>query len=270
MNNQSANANAFLALHHQKSMFLLPNAWNAATALLYEELGFPAVATTSAGIAFSMGYPDGEVMPFEEMLYVIRRIVQAVQVPVTADIVAGFAHSSDELAANIRKILEAGVVGINFEDGRADGTLLDMAQNISRIQVIRQVANEQQIALVINARVDTYWLGGGKGDFADTVERAKAYLAAGADCIFVPSLTDAGEIARLRAQIDGPINLLAAGMDPKELAALGIERLSLGSLPFRTALGYLQQITKQAKEHGDLSQFGMNAVGFSTLMDWFG
>jgi 2-methylisocitrate lyase-like PEP mutase family enzyme len=265
---QLTKAQTLLALHHQKSLFLLPNAWDAASARLYEEAGFPAVGTTSAGIAFSMGYPDGQVMPFEEMLYVVRRIAQSVRIPVTADLVAGFAHSDEELASNIHQLIETGAVGLNFEDGKADGTLAEVEHQAHRIRLIRQVANERHIPLVINARVDAYWVSGGKGSVEETVKRAQAYVAAGADCIFVPGMTDLAEIAQLRAQVSEPINLLSNQISPAQLAALGIDRLSLGGLPFRASLGYLQQAVAQAKE-GNLSLLNQQPFAYATLMKWF-
>jgi 2-methylisocitrate lyase-like PEP mutase family enzyme len=157
MTSQSAKAELLLKLHEKGASLLLPNAWDIASARLFEEAGFPAIATTSAGIAFANGYPDGQQISRDEMLQAIARIAAAVQVPVTADIEAGYGPKPEDVATTIRGVIAAGAVGVNLEDntGRFQ-SLYTIEEQVERLAAARETATDAGLALVINARTDTY------------------------------------------------------------------------------------------------------------------
>lgn len=253
---QVAKAQAFRKLHNRSRLFLLPNAWDAVTARLFEQMEFPAIATTSGGIAWSLGYADGERAPLDEVLAAIRRIARAVTVPVTADIESGYGTTPEEVGSTIRAVLEAGAVGVNLEDGaQGSGGLRDMAAIAERIQAARTAADAVGIPLVINARVDTYLAGYGEGDsqrFDETVRRARAYLAAGADCIFPITLSDGPTLQALVAAIDAPVNVAARpGLLPlAELEQLGIARVSTASHLTTVALAAAVRALTEIRETG--------------------
>ena len=232
---------AFRKLHYGPDILILPNAWDAASARLLAAAGFPAIATTSAGIAFARGYPDGERIGREEMLRDVARIVENVDVPVTADLEAGYGPDAEDVAETMRQAIKAGAAGLNLEDSShdPDKPLFEAARAAERVAAARAAAAAAGVPVVINARTDGYILGFERNEelFADTVSRANAYLAAGADCIFVPAVSDAETIGRLAADIDGPINILAGPGSPplSELQALGVARVSIGSSLARAA-----------------------------------
>ena len=197
---QRAKAEAFRAMHDRSRILVLPNAWDAMSARVIEEAGARAIATTSAGVAFSVGYPDGEAIPLDEMIAAIARIARVVTIPVSADIESGFANDTRELAETIRRVIEAGAVGINLEDQVHDGTrrLYDLEVAVERVRAAREAAEATGVPLVINARTDVYLLGVGEPEtrFEHAVRRANAYRKAGADCLFVPAV---GQPRRHRA-----------------------------------------------------------------------
>src|SRR5699024_7430497 len=202
----------FRQLHEQQATFILPNAWDVISAVMFEQCGFKALGTTSAGIATSLGYKDGEHIRFEEMLIAVKRIVSSVNIPVTVDIETGYGETTTEIIENIKRIIKTGAVGINLEDGtgNASDPLHDLDAQVEKITAIKQLSEENPVFL--NARTDTYWLNVGDEEmkFTETVKRANAFERAGADCIFIPGLTDESTIERVRKEISVPINLLAA------------------------------------------------------------
>ncbi|MFI0983081.1 isocitrate lyase/phosphoenolpyruvate mutase family protein [Streptomyces sp. NPDC021093] len=210
-----------------KSPLLLPNAWDVASALLVEEAGASAVATTSAGVAWSLGAPDGDALDRDRALDLIARIAAAVRVPVTADIEGGFADTAEGVGETVAAVIAAGAVGVNLEDGTRDP-----AEQAGRIAAARAAADKSGVPLYVNARVDTYLFGLGEesGRLAETIRRMHAYVAAGADGVFVPGVTDPETIAALVAAVDVPLNVLAGPGAPTaaELAELGVSRVSLG------------------------------------------
>lgn len=257
---QAAKAERLRQLHHDSRILVLPNAWDAASARIFEAAGFPAVGTSSAGVANSLGYPDGQHIPREEMLFMVRRIAQTVRVPVTADIEAGFGQSVDEVVETIRSVLVAGAVGINLEDSTKDDAkrLLPVAEQVARIQAIRALGEAMGVPLVINARTDAYIVPlEPDARFEATVERANAYLAAGADCAFPILVTDVETIGRLVQAISGPINILALpGVPPvRELERLGVKRVSMGAGPCRATMALTRQIAEELRERGTYHAF---------------
>jgi 2-methylisocitrate lyase-like PEP mutase family enzyme len=240
-------------LHDRSSILLLPNAWDVASARVVEEAGFPAVATSSAGIAAVLGYADGQHIRREEMLEMVARIARAVRVPVTADLEAGY----DDAAETVRAALRAGAVGMNLEDGAPEGGLTAAGVQVERIRAARAAAEREGVAFVINARTDVYFVrDAGSGDrFDHTVERARAYAAAGADCIFVPGVRDEEIIGRLVRAIPAALNVLAGPGTPPvaKLRALGVARVSAGSGPMRAALTAGRRAAEEMRDRGTYS-----------------
>ncbi|MCC7350361.1 MAG: isocitrate lyase/phosphoenolpyruvate mutase family protein [Phycisphaerales bacterium] len=253
---QVLKALAFRQLHDRTQVLLLPNAWDAMTARLLQKLNFPAIATTSGGIAWSLGYPDGEHAPFDEVIAVIGRIARAVSVPVTADIEAGYGRTPQEVAKTVRAVIDAGVVGINIEDSLHNPHVLrEMEDASDRIRAARSAADAAGVPIVINARVDTYLVKYGQNDnerFDQTVLRAKAYLAAGADCIFPITLVDKETLKALVGAVDAPINVAAqAGMpNVAELRMTGVARLSTASRLATVALAAIERAINEFRETG--------------------
>lgn len=242
---------AFRKMHHGPRMLVLPNAWDAGSAKLLAAAGFPAIASTSAGVAFALGYPDGERIGRAEMLEHVRRIVEAVDVPVTADMEAGYGPDAEDVAETARGIVAIGAVGMNLEDGTPEGEapLMEMARMVDRVRAARQAADAAGGAIVINARIDGYIRGLERNTalLADTIKRANAYKEAGADCLFVPAVDDAATIRKLVDEIEGPLNILAGpkSLPLPELEALGVARVSIGSTLARAALTVVRDAARE-------------------------
>jgi 2-methylisocitrate lyase-like PEP mutase family enzyme len=249
-------ANQFRQLHRGPGVLVLPNAWDVASARIFEEAGFPAIATTSAGIAYSLGYPDGQRISREEMLARIGRIARAVHVPVTADIESGYGPTPEDAARTARELIQAGAVGLNLEDstGRADQPLCPLELAVEKIKAVRLAALELHAPIVVNARTDIYLLDGGgpEADFAEAARRFVAFRDAGADCVFAPGLKDAGTIGRLVKAVECPLNILAGPGTPTiaELKDLGVARVSVGSAPMRATLGLLRRFSEELRNSG--------------------
>lgn len=245
-------ASAFLALHHGGG-FVLPNAWDPGSARMLAQLGFPAIATTSAGIAWSLGVPDGGALDLDTMLEKVAAIVAAVDVPVTADLEAGYGDDPQDVARTVLRAVDVGVVGANLED-TADGLLFDADEAAERIAAARAVAPRG--AFVLNARTDAYFFPGATDPFAETVARAQRYVEAGADCVFVPGVNDEETIRRLAAEIPVPLNIVAGLaahlIAVPQLFALGVKRVSLGGSLARVALTALERAGRELLDTGTL------------------
>jgi 2-methylisocitrate lyase-like PEP mutase family enzyme len=256
---EQAKAAAFRVLHSGREILVLPNAWDVASARIVEEAGFKAVATSSAGIAFSLGYPDGQMISREEMLAAIRRIAKAVKVPVTADVESGYGKTPEEAARTARAVIDAGAVGLNLEDvaSESSSTLVEVPPQLEKIRAVREMADRVRVPLVLNARTDVYLLKIGEPAkrYDETIRRLSVYRDAGADCVFVPGLQDAETIGRLVAELKCPVNILAGPGSPSvpELFKLGVARVSLGSAPMRAALGHLRRVADELKTTGTYS-----------------
>lgn len=251
----SAKAAILRALHARSEPLVLPNAWDAATAVLVAEAGFLAVATTSAGVAWALGRPDGQVLTRDEMLDAVARMAAVVSVPVTADLEAGYGPTPEAVAETLRRAAEAGAVGLNIEDGidHAKGTLFDESLAVERIAAARAMANTIGVPMVINARTDLAFDRARPEDVrvAEAIRRGNAYLKAGADCVY-PILFQKIETIRILArEIDGPINVMAsANLDVASLTAAGVKRISLATGLPRVAFGYLARTLAQLKSDG--------------------
>ncbi len=266
---QRAQAEAFRQLHHGPAILVLPNAWDVATARLVEAAGFPAVATTSAGIAWAHGYPDGERISRAEMLAMVRRIAAAVRVPVTADMEAGYGATAEAAAVTAREVIAAGAIGLNLEDGANEGALVDLALHVERIRAAREAGAAAGVPIVVNARTDAFevkeWTPAQR--FAEAVRRGNAYHAAGADGLFVPHVSDAETIGRLARELTGPLNVIAGPPAPPlgELARLGVRRASLGPRVTQAALGLVRRVLEELRERGTYTAMAELLVPFAEL-----
>jgi len=310
-----------LELHHASQPLVLINAWDAASAAMVEHCGLPAVATSSAALANALGFPDGQYLPWEQMLEAVARICRAVKVPVTADIESGFAADVTALETSITQIIHAGAVGVNLEDvmpANADlkddnlenadakkananvrhgSPLFPVPEQIVRIQAARRAGQAAGIHLVINARTDAYWQAGVEPAEAmrGTLERGKAYLQAGADCIFIPGLRNPEHIKTVIDHLSAdprsddlrnngvrdvhqpsvhrvsPVNILAGPGVPSipELAKLGVKRVSYGSGPHRAAMGLLRRMAEEARTSGTYAALTEGAVPYEEINGLF-
>jgi 2-methylisocitrate lyase-like PEP mutase family enzyme len=254
---QARKAELLRKLHHGPRILILPNGWDAISALIIEDAGFPAVATTSAGVAAALGYPDGQRVQRDEMLQAVARIAKVVKVPVTADLEAGYATTPSEIADFARATVASGAVGLNFEDitGDDEASFVELNLQVEKIAALREAANSAGVPLVINARTDIFLLpiGPEESRFERTVERLRAYRKAGADCVFAPGVRDAETIGKLVKAIDAPLNILLqpGGATLRELEKLGVARASAGSGPHRSALTRLREVAAALHQYGD-------------------
>jgi 2-methylisocitrate lyase-like PEP mutase family enzyme len=253
---QKSRAMVFRGMHRGGKILVLPNAWDVASARVFEAAGFGAIATTSAGVAFSLGYPDGQKISREEMLARVARIAKAVKVPVTADVESGYGHRPEDAARTAREVIEAGAVGMNLEDVAGDGAdpLVELSLQVEKIQAVREAALKTGVLLVLNARTDVYLLevGAAEERYEEAVRRLLAYRDAGADCLFVPGLRDAETIGRIVPDVQCPVNILAGPGSPTipELEKLGVARVSVGSAAMRATLGLVKRIAEELKSSG--------------------
>jgi 2-methylisocitrate lyase-like PEP mutase family enzyme len=271
---------AFRALHTPGRPLVLPNAWNTASARLVEEAGAAAVATTSAGLAWDLGTADGERLDRDRALGAVARVAAAVRVPVSADIESGYAKDAADVGDTIRAVLAAGAVGVNIEDALYDGEegegdddggrgpLRPVAEQAERIAAARAAADAAGVPLFINARIDTVLRGA--GGVGETLERAAAFLAAGADGIFVPGAVDPGTVKSLVAGVEGPLNVLVGPGAPPvaELAALGVARISAGSSIAQAAHAVVRRAARELLSAGTYDSLtgGLDYAELNTVL----
>lgn len=278
---QTTRAQRFRGLHTKGKLLLLPNAWDAVSARLFEEEGFQALATTSAGVSSAMGFADGEVIPFATHLAVARCIVERVRIPVSMDMERGYASNLAELRTNVTAAIEAGIVGVNLEDGLPDHSashsnrLRDPDEQCDRIRTVREVAEHAHVPLVINARTDVLLGadGGGSNGLSEAVHRGNRYREAGADCVFVPDLEtlEDHEIAVLAEEIAAPLNVIAGRRTPPvpRLEEIGVSRLSFGPRPMRALLSVLQTMAREWLDRGTFQEMSKGTLTYDTINGWF-
>lgn len=234
---QKEKARIFSTMHKENKMFVLPNVWDVGSAYVFEKQGFQAVATSSAGMAYDLGCPDGEDISFDDLLYTVAKIARRIDIPLSVDFERGYGRTACEVKENAKKLLMAGAVGFNLEDGLPDGTLSPLDEQLDKIKSLCQLKQELDIDFVINARTCAYWLNvaGEEEKLQIAIERGNAFAKAGADCVFVPGAMDKTTVANLTAGIKAPINIILNGVfhDFDQLEELGVRRLSLGSGPVR-------------------------------------
>ena len=265
MQTQAEKAQAFRRLHDGKKLLVLPNAWDAASAALFVRRGFAAIATTSGGMAWSLGYADGECVPLTEVLAAVARIVRVVDLPLSVDFESGYGDTPQAVGVNVRAVIDAGAVGINLEDSLpGHGPLRPIEIAAARIQVAREAAAATGVPIVINARVDCWMQPGEHGEACrdDALRRAQAYVAAGADCIFPIGLSDPGTLADLVRSIDAPVGVAAGVSMPSlaELSRIGVARVSTATRFATLALAAVDHAAAGFLEHGRGDVF---ATGFS-------
>ncbi len=273
---QKQKADDFLALHHAPTILILPNAWDVVSGKIFEVEGFKAIGTTSAGIAATLGYADGQRMSLAENMEVVQRIVNNTALPVSADIEAGYATSIEGVVKAAHAVLNVGAVGLNLEDSTVDRTtpLFDKALQQDKIKAIREMAVAKGIHLVINARTDIYLVHDeSTQSLRHAIDRGNAYKEAGADCIFVPDVgsLDKKDIAILVKEIDAPINIVAGATIPpiSELQDLGVSRVSVGPRPMRAVLSLLRKIAKELMTTGTYKLMTESSISYSEVNQWF-
>ena len=243
-----AHADRLRGLHHAGEMLVLPNVWDAASAKIVAEAGFPVVATASAAISAMLGYPDGEGAPWQEMFAAAARVARVVSVPVTVDAEAGYGMEPRDL---VDRLLEIGAAGCNLEDtDHRAGGLADAGAHAGRLAAIRGAADDAGVPIVINARADTFLPGSGVPEqerVAEAVRRGRLYLEAGADCIYPIGVSDERDIAALVAEVPGPINgnTRPGSLDLARLRELGVARVSYGPRFYRQALADLKAAVQE-------------------------
>ena len=237
----SAKFQVFNDLHRSTELFILPNVWNAKSAIVFQEKGFPAIATSSAAVASSLGYLDGEGMPFQDYLFVIKRILSSVQVPLSVDMEMGYGASGEEIYTHLLRLVEMGVAGINIEDSIIDrsGRVLKEAKIFAgTLEYIKNRMVSQNIDLFINVRCDTYLLSV-ENKRQETSRRSKMYEMAGADGIFLPCICDEEDISAAVRDTKLPLNVMyipgLPGFEPLHL--LGVKRVSMGPFSFNQLYG---------------------------------
>lgn len=254
MMTQQEKAEKFLVMHRE-GILVLPNAWDVASACVLVDAGFNAIATTSGGCAFSVGFCDGENIGRSGMAEVVRRMASGVSVPVSADMEAGYGPSPSDVENTVNAALGSGAVGVNIEDGDKRGTtrrLHDLDLSVERVRAARKAADDFGISAVINARTDGYMLGGEQDMFDETVKRANLYLEAGADCAFVIGVRDGHLIGRLAAAINGPMNVLAGPGTPsvQKLKEMGVRRVTVGGNIAKAAYTLVKTAAEELKNSG--------------------
>lgn len=257
---QKEKAELFLKYHHDREILVLLNSWDIGSSKLIEASGYKAIATTSMGIAASLGYPDCQIIQLAEMLAVITGIVNAVKAPVTVDIEAGYGNNLNEIIDSVKKIIATGIVGVNIEDStELSPTLIDETEFCERISAIRALSDSLGFHLVINARTDSFYVSSGSRQekLTESIKRGNKYREAGADCIFVQPVWDKETISTLVKEINAPINILANpgngnGLPPsvRELQDLGVSRLSLGSALMKATLALMKKVADELSAKG--------------------
>ena len=271
MKSQKEKAEQLLNLHKGPHILVLPNCWDVASARIFEEAGFPATATSSAGVANSLGYSDGQRISRAEMIDVVRRIARAVSAPVTADMEAGYGETADAVIETVKELIDAGAVGMNFEDATGDSSrpLFDLQEQVEKIKKIKEYTNSRGLSFVLNARTDVFLLqiGAESERLQHAITRLNAYHAAGADCLFAPAADQPDVISQLVKALKGPLNILGRAGVPSipELQRLGVARVSIGSGPMRAAMGVVRSIANELLETGTYNKFSEGAMSYSEL-----
>ena len=264
---QQEKAKQLYDLHHSGKLLILPNIWDVLGAKLLQHLGYTAVATASASIAYANGYNDGEHIPFAELLFILKRIAGNVNIPVTADIESGYANNITELAENIRKLIETGIVGINIEDtNKRTNTLLPLQEQCKNIELIKNISAQMNIPLFVNARTDCYvhatTFTSAELKFEETIKRGLAYKAAGADCFYPILINDESEIKAITTQLNMPVNVLTiSGIPPLNvLHRIGISRVSLGPAFLKYAIKAMQGLAIKLQMEDGLQDIVNNDI----------
>lgn len=262
MRTQTERAIAFRALHERDHAFIIPNPWDVGTARILAHLGFEALATTSAGYAFSLGQRDNTVGR-EQMMEHVRAIASATDLPVSADLENGFGDDPQTVAETIRMAGDAGLAGGSIEDstGRPDHPLYDLDLAVERVRAAVEAARSLPFPFTLTARAENYLVG--RPDLADAIRRLQAYQEAGADVLYAPALPSQEDIETVVRSVDRPVNVVmglrGAQLSLAELSAIGVKRVSVGSALSRAALGAFLRAAQEMREQGTFN-FAADAV----------
>lgn len=263
MSAQAPQAEHFHRLHHD-GLLLLANAWDAGSARLTESLGAKAIATTSAGVAWSHGYPDGDLLPVRRLVATVADIVRVIRVPLTVDVEGGYSEDPAAVAETVAGLIDVGAVGINLEDGGGDPELL-----CAKIEHIKRASARLGVALFVNTRTDVYLRGLAPPErrVEETLARAARYRAAGADGLFVPGLTEEAQVRAIAADAGLPLNLLARPALPPaaELERWGVRRLSAGSDISQSVFARTAALASGFLSDGDSRPLGAEVMAYSQL-----
>lgn len=270
MRNQAEKAEDFRRLHRGKKLLVLPNAWDVPSARVFEDAGFPAVATSSAGMMVSLGYPDGEAIDRKEFMSAIKRIAGVLSVPLSADVVSGFGATPREVVSTVKEVLQAGAIGINIEDvDHRTNQLVPIKKQVEKLKALTALRDSQAIHFVINARTDALRHGSGddQARLDEAVRRGVAYRDLGVDCVYPMGLTDATSIATYVKALDFPVNVMVRNDLPSvaELERLGVARLSLGPSPSYAAMGLLRRASSELLQQGTYASLLEGAITFDEL-----
>lgn len=270
---QRKKAKKFLKLHKSGKLFVLPNVWNVGSAFVFEKQGFEAIATSSAGVAYDLGYPDGEDISFEDLVFVTKKITERVDIPLSVDFERGYGETGEEVKKNAKKLLEAGAVGFNIEDGIPENNALSPVElQIEKIKTLKELKRELEIDFVINARTCVYWLNVGNEEekFEMAVERAGHFIEAGADCIFIPGALEKETVKKLVKAIEAPLNIILNNKfnNIQELNEIGVSRLSLGSSPVRFIYNEIIQMAEELKNK-NMEKILNNEFNYNTANKYF-
>ena len=264
---QQNKAKQFHALHHSGKMLVLPNIWDPLGAMLLESLQYPAIATASAAMSFTNGYNDGENLPFNEFLTLLTKIVNSVNIPVTADIETGYADNDKQLRENIKHLIATGIVGINIEDSsKKTNTLIPTEIQSNRIHIIKEVSADVGISLFINARTDVYIhekkFTTPESKLEETIKRGLAYKSAGADCFYPMIMREELDIKATVEKLQMPINILTLPGIPelKTLQEMGVARVSLGPSFLKISIKAMKDIAVKLKNYEGLSEITGNEI----------
>jgi 2-methylisocitrate lyase-like PEP mutase family enzyme len=268
---QADKGRAFRALHERKQAFIIPNPWDVGTARLLAHLGFEALATTSAGYAFSVGRPDNS-MDRDKTMEHVASITAATDLPVSADLENGFGEAPETVAETIRLAAQTGAVGGSIEDvpGRANLAPYELAQAADRVRAAAEVARKLPFVFTLTARAENFLVG--RPDLQDTIRRLQAYQEAGADVLYAPGLTSRTDIASVVGSVDRPVNVImglqGVQLSLAELSAIGVRRVSVGSALSRAALGAFLRAAREMREHGTFA-FSADAVNYRDINAMF-
>ena len=271
MSTQAEKAEIFRALHHRDHAFIIPNPWDAGTAHLLARLGFEALATTSAGYAFSVGQQDNTISRDETMAHAVD-IVSATDLPVSADLVNGFGDQPETVAETIRLAGATGLVGGSIEDStnRRDDPIYDFELAVERVRAAAEAARSFSFQFMLTARAENYLVG--RADLKDTIRRLQAYQEAGADVLYAPGLTTKDEIRAVVTSVDRPVNVLmglsGVRLSVADLSEIGVKRVSVGSALSRTALGAFVNAAREMRETGTFT-FADEAISYRDLSKMF-
>jgi len=270
MKSQKAKAEAFQALHQSKQIFILPNCWDVPSARLFEDAGFPAVATSSAALMVSLGYPDGQVIPKTLLITTIERIAKVLSVPLSADIVAGFGSTPKQVETTVKSVVKAGAIGVNIEDfEHSTKKLFPVDTQVKKLRAVKKLASSMKIPFLLNGRTDAFRFAEGDDGtrLEEAIRRATAYRDAGADCVYPMGLVGANMIKTFVDALNHPVNVMVRNGLPnvQELDRLGVRRLSFGPAGAYAAFGFLKRACQEIREKGTFSSLTEGAINFDEL-----